>query len=125
MNDKVKYIYEGPVARNFSFTFLMQPNNAGDNAKIQAWIKRMKKMAAPDGGERETFWTFPDFVQLSWPKLDKLFKTGTLAINSITVNYTPDGLWSEHTGGLPTATRVSISYTELDYATKQKIEADW
>lgn len=121
LNEKVKYLYNGPEARNFSYNLHFQPNSSGENDAIQAWIKKVKAAAAPDHTVGTQFWKFPMFFEMQWPKIDKLFKTGTVALNNITVNYTPDGMWSEHTDGLPTATKVSLSFTELDYATRDRI----
>lgn len=125
LNEKVKFLYEGPEARTFNFNLLFQPNNVGEQADIQAWITRVKKDSSPDYALGTQFWKYPSFMKLEWPTMEGLFKTGVVACNGITVNYTPDGLWSQHTDGKPTATKVSLSFTELDYVTKTEVDGGW
>jgi hypothetical protein len=123
--DNKKLLFEGLDFRQFQFSLLFQPNNPAEQADVQNWITRVKIDSAPDLVLGDAFYKYPDFFQLSWPKLDNLFVTGPLALTNITVNYTPEGLWSENTDEMPTATRVNLSFTEIDLPVKDKIEGGW
>lgn len=121
LNDKMKMLFDNIPFRTFSFPLLFQPKSQAENALIHAWINTVKLKSAPSYLEGQAFFKFPDFIKLEWPRLNKLFTTGALACTNVSVNYTPNGIWSQHTDGLPTAVSVNLSFTEVELATKENI----
>jgi hypothetical protein len=68
------------------------------------------------------FFDYPDEFIISFPKNESfLFKIGTSVLTDFTVNYTPDGGSYFHENGAPVSVSMSLSFTELDVITKDKI----
>lgn len=124
VDDKKKLLFTGLDFRTFNFSIKFQPKNAVEQVMVQDYIADMKMRSAPRRGGGSYF-EYPDFFQLDFPRLGNLFGTGELAMTNITVNYTPDGMWTEHTDGKPTATLISLAYTEVELADKAKIGKGW
>lgn len=125
VNERKKLIFEGLDFRTFSFSLLLQPNNAGEQGAMEAWIRRVKFDSAPDVQANGGLFIYPDYFVFEWEKMNNLFKTGPCAITNISVNYTPDGIWSENVDAKPTAMRVNLAISEIEIATKEKIGAGW
>lgn len=121
LNDKMKMLFDNIPFRTFTFPLLFQPKDQAENALIHAWINTVKLKSAPSYLEGQAFFKFPDFIKLEFPRLNKLFITGALACTNVAVNYTPNGIWSQHTDGLPTSVAVTLSFTEVELATKENI----
>ena len=49
-------------------------------------------------------------------------KIATCILQSMRVNYTPDGQWATHENGAPVAVQISLSFKELTVLTKDKID---
>jgi hypothetical protein len=53
---------------------------------------------------------------------DRLYKVGTSVIESISVDYAPNG-WSAHSNGAPVQTRLTMNFREIDIVDRTRLKA--
>lgn len=121
VNPHLAVLFTGPRFRTHQFSYKLSPRSAGESSALFYIIKSFKKAMAPkiDG---LAFFDYPDEFIISFPKNESfLFKIGTSVLTDFTVNYTPDGGSYFHENGAPVSVSMSLSFTELDVITKDKI----
>ena len=132
-NSRLKILFESIPFRTFSFPWLLQPKSAGEAQQIDNWIYELKLRSAPFLDEGEVFFRYPDTFRLQWfnrgdggggsrlGDTHPLFSTGELVCTGVSVNYTPQGMWSQHHDGFSTSIQVTASFMETELATRDNI----
>ncbi len=121
-------LFEGIEFRKFNMSFTFTPYSAKEAQDVREIVKLFRKWSAPQkttlGGGM--FWNPPavfgvDFKfnnsqNLNIPKLKDC------VIESVEVNYAPNGMWSAHSDGAPVQTTVTLSLQEMDLVDRTDIE---
>ena len=121
LNPNAEMLFQGPVIRDFSFSFLMIARNRGEGDEIRKIIRFLKLGMAPKF-RNTTYLKNPDIFTLQYKsgkgENDVLntvnrFNPGGLALTTMAVDYAPNGYWSAYTDSQPVAVKMDLSFTEL------------
>lgn len=129
INKRNKALFRDLPFRQVSFAFNLRPRSKDMAAKYMEQIELLKVESAPkliqDGSlwsVEETTWELT-LATSAPPPADILFHSKDLVITDLTVNYTPNGFWSQHKDGYPTQVELSISLMELSLAHKDRLKS--
>lgn len=118
-NPNVEVVYQGPVLRDFSFSFTFAPKNSTEARAIKDIIFEFKKWSAPTvEGAQGGMLKIPDVWLVRYNGLFKFnvnpFKKATL--KGVDVGYNP-GLNTHMTfdDGEPVVITIRLDFTEVDY----------
>ena len=121
LNPNAEMLFQGPVIRDFSFSFLMIARSEKEGVEIRKIIREFKLGMAPKFRNR-VFLETPDVFTLEYKngKTDKdvlktanRFNPGGLALTTMNVDYAPNGYWSAYRDSQPVALKIDLNFTEL------------
>ena len=121
LNPNAEMLFQGPVIRDFSFSFLMIARNEKEGDEIRRIIRFLKLGMAPKF-RNTTYLKNPDIFTLQYKSgggqndvLDTVnrFNPGGLALTTMAVDYAPNGYWSAYKDSQPVAIKMDLSFTEL------------
>ena len=121
LNPNAEMLFQGPVIRDFSFSFLMIARNEKEGKDIRKIIRFLKLGMAPKF-RNTTYLKNPDIFTLQYKsgkgENDVLntvnrFNPGGLALTTMAVDYAPNGYWSAYRDSQPVAVKMDLSFTEL------------
>jgi len=121
LNPNAEMLFQGPVIRDFSFSFLMIARNEKEGREIRRIIRFLKLGMAPKF-RNTTYLKNPDIFTLQYKsgkgENDVLntvnrFNPGGLALTTMAVDYAPNGYWSAYRDSQPVAIKMDLSFTEL------------
>ena len=121
LNPNAEMLFQGPVIRDFSFSFLMIARSQKEGDEIRRIIRFLKLGMAPKF-RNTTYLKNPDIFTLQYKsgkgENDVLntvnrFNPGGLALTTMAVDYAPNGYWSAYTDSQPVAVKMDLSFTEL------------
>ena len=118
LNPNAEVLFQGPVIRDFSFSFVMIARSEKEGAEIRKIIRFLKLGMAPKF-RSTTFLKNPDVFLLEYRSGDGVLKTvnrfnpGGLALQTMSVDYSPNGYWSAYRDSQPVQLKMDLSFTEL------------
>ena len=118
LNKNMELLFNGPRLRGFSFTFRMSPRDPEEAKAVRGIIRQFKQGMSPKKGQTFTFIKAPHTFFIGYyhkgstsPWLN-MFKE--CALESMTMNYTPDGQYSTFYDGPMTSYEMQLSFKELE-----------
>tara|TARA_B100000900_G_C20569352_1_gene712561 strand:- start:614 stop:1951 length:1338 start_codon:yes stop_codon:yes gene_type:complete len=117
-NPNAEVLFQGPVIRDFSFSFVMIARSQKEGDVIRKIIRFLKLGMAPKF-RSTTFLKNPDVFLLEYRSgtnvLDTVnrFNPGGLALQTMSVDYSPNGYWSAYRDSQPVQLKMDLSFTEL------------
>jgi len=118
LNPNAEVLFQGPVIRDFSFSFVMIARSQREGAEIRKIIRFLKLGMAPKF-RSTTFLKNPDVFMLEYRSGNSVLNTvnrfnpGGLALKTMSVDYAPNGYWSAYKDSQPVALKMDLSFTEL------------
>ena len=121
LNPNAEMLFQGPVIRDFAFSFLMVARSQKEGERIRRIIRFLKLGMAPKF-RSTTFLKAPDIFTLHYKngigendvlKTVNLFNPGGLALTTMNVDYAPFGYWSAYRDSQPVAVKMDLNFTEL------------
>ena len=118
LNPNAEMLFQGPVIRDFGFSFVMIARSEEEGREIRSIIKFLKLGMAPKF-RSTTFLENPDVFTLEYRSGNELLKTvnrfspGGLALTTMRVDYAPNGYWSAYRDSQPVAVKMDLDFTEL------------
>jgi len=118
LNPNAEMLFQGPVIRDFNFSFLMIARSVDEGRQIRRIIKWFKKGMAPKF-RNTTIIKSPDIFTLEYRNAGGLLKTvnrfnpGGLALTTVNIDYAPSGYWSAYRDSQPVAVKMDLNFTEL------------
>ena len=116
-NPNTELLFQGPQLRAFSFNFKMTPRNANEANTIKSIIKFFKFHMAPKTSDANLFLKAPNIFKIEY------FHRGgqhtginlikDCALQSCTVNYTPDGTYMSYQDGAMFSYDLQLQFMEL------------
>ena len=121
LNPNSEMLFQGPVIRDFAFSFLMVARSEKEGDEIRRIIRFLKLGMAPKF-RSTTYLKNPDIFTLHYKNgtsdndiLNTVnrFNPGGLALTTMAVDYAPNGYWSAYKDSQPVAVKMDLSFTEL------------
>ena len=118
LNPNAEVLFQGPVIRDFAFSFVMIARSQREGAEIRKIIRFLKLGMAPKF-RSTTFLKNPDVFMLEYRSGNSVLNTvnrfnpGGLALKTMSVDYAPNGYWSAYKDSQPVALKMDLSFTEL------------
>ena len=121
LNPNAEMLFQGPVIRDFAFSFIMLARSQEEGKRIRKIIRFLKLGMAPKF-RSTTFLKAPDIFTLHYKngegendvlKTVNLFNPGGLALTTMNVDYAPFGYWSAYRDSQPVAVKMDLNFTEL------------
>ena len=118
LNKNMELLFNGPRLRGFSFTFRMSPRNPEEAKAVRGIIRQFKQGMSPKKGKTFTFikaphtWFIGYYHKGSTSPWLNMFKE--CALESMSMDYTPDGQYSTFTDGALTSYQMQLSFKELE-----------
>ena len=118
MNPNMELLFKKPALRPFNFTFKLAPRSKDEGKEVIQIIRTFKQAMAPIKSASYLFLKSPYTFRLQYlhrgsphPALN-LFKE--CALQTLTVNYAPEGQYATYEDGVPTAYEMQMQFTELE-----------
>ena len=118
LNPNAEVLFQGPVIRDFAFSFIMIARSQKEGAEIRRIIRELKIGMAPKF-RSTTFLKNPDIFSLEYRSGGSVlntvnrFSAGGLALQTMSVDYSPNGYWSAYRDSQPVQLKMDLSFTEL------------
>ena len=121
LNPNAEMLFQGPVIRDFAFSFIMIARSQKEGNEIRKIIRFLKLGMAPKY-RTTTYLKAPDVFTLEYKngvgnndqlKTVNLFNPGGLALTTMNVDYAPNGYWSAYRDSQPVALKMDLNFTEL------------
>ena len=121
LNPNAEMLFQGPVIRDFTFSFIMIARSEKEGKEIRKIIRFLKLGMAPKF-QNNTFIANPDVFLLYYKnglrendvlKTVNRFNPGGLALTTMNVDYAPNGYWSAYEDSQPVAVKMDLNFTEL------------
>ena len=121
LNPNAEMLFQGPVIRDFAFSFLMIARSQKEGETIRKILRFLKVGMAPKF-RTTTYLKAPDVFTLEYKNgkgQDDLLKTvnqfnpGGLALTTMNVDYAPNGYWSAYRDSQPVILKMDLNFTEL------------
>ena len=121
LNPNAEMLFQGPVIRDFNFSFLMIARSKREGDEIRKIIRFLKLGMAPKF-RSTTYLKNPDIFTLHYKngttdddflRTVNQFNPGGLALTTMAVDYAPNGYWSAYKDSQPVAIKMDLSFTEL------------
>jgi hypothetical protein len=118
MNPNMELLFKKPALRPFNFTFKLAPRSREEGEEVIQIIRSFKQAMAPIKSASYLFLKSPYTFRLQYlhrgsphPALN-LFKE--CALQTLTVNYAPEGQYATYEDGVPTAYEMQMQFQELE-----------
>ena len=121
LNPNAEMLFQGPVIRDFAFSFIMIARSQEEGQRIRKIIRFLKLGMAPKF-RSTTFLKSPDIFTLHYKnglgendylKTVNQFNPGGLALTTMNVDYAPFGYWSAYRDSQPVSVKMDLNFTEL------------
>ena len=121
LNPNAEMLFQGPVIRDFAFSFIMIARSQKEGNEIRKIIRFLKLGMAPKF-RTTTYLKAPDVFTLQYKngtrdndqlKTVNQFNPGGLALTTMNVDYAPNGYWSAYRDSQPVALKMDLNFTEL------------
>lgn len=129
INPKQQMLFTGIDFRTYQMVFTFTPYSRDEANEVKNIIRTFKQHAAPrlvTGAGM--FWVPPSIFKLDFlfngKKNPNVSKVAESVIESIDVNYSPNGQWSAHDDGAPIQTVLTINFKEIKLIHRDMIEKE-
>ena len=126
MNPNMELLFSAPGMRNFSFAFTLAPRNQDEAMTIIKIIRFFKQGMAPIRSKSRLFLKSPHTFRLAYKRnghMDDgigikdhpyLNKFKECALNTFSVDYTPNANYSTYEDGVMTSYQITMNFQELN-----------
>ena len=116
-NPNTELLFQGPQLRAFSFNFKMTPRSSGEAETVKSIIKFFKFHMAPKTSDANLFLKAPNIFRIEYFNKGQQHTGINLikdcALQSCTVNYTPDGTYMSYEDGAMFSYDLQLQFMEL------------
>jgi hypothetical protein len=126
-NPNAEQLFKGMDFRKFDFNFDMTPRNKKEADAILNIINTFKYFMHPEKTD-DNFLIFPAEFEIEFYSGGNvnqfLGSLSTCALTDMSVNYTPNGLWSalQGTDGYAQSVNLRLQFTEMELLTKNRLD---
>lgn len=130
INPQVQLLFKAVGLRQFQMEFMFSAKSPDESAAIKNIVQRFKFHAAPEiagnaaGSKSGLFFVVPSTFNIDFLFSGKtnpyLHKIGECVLETVTVDYAPNG-WASFNDGSPTQVRLNLTFKEVDIVDKSKV----
>jgi hypothetical protein len=133
VNPQLQMIFQGVGFRHFQLAFTFTPSSQAEAETVASIISTFKYHFAPDilsatSARDGLFFVPPSYFNIEFmfnsTENQYLPKYGDCVLDSIDVNYAPNG-FAAHIDGAPVQTQLMLSFKEIEIVTKSKLQSDY
>jgi hypothetical protein len=114
----MELLFQGPQLRPFSFTFKLSARSESESKRIREIIRFFKQGMSPIRSESNLFLKAPHTFQLRYLHKNKdhdyLNRFKECALQSFTVDYTPEGQYATFHTGAMVSYQITMQLQELE-----------
>lgn len=118
LNPNMELLFEGPTLRTFRFAFKFTPRNDKEAIQIKQIIRCFKENSAPKVGGSGTFLKTPKVFELTYMQganpHEFLNKFKQCFLETVSVNYTADGVYATYDDGTPVSMVMNLTFREIE-----------
>ena len=121
INPNLELLFSGPALRTFSFQFKLNAREAAESREIVKILRFFKQGSAAQKSKSHLFLKSPHTFQIQYlhrgPEGDEnrfMNKIKECALQSVAVNYTPEGNYATFDDGAMTSYELTLSFSELE-----------
>ena len=118
LNPNLELLFGGPTLRPFNFTFKMSARSEAEAKQIIGIIRFFKQGMAPQKSDSNLFLKSPHTFKIKYLHQNNehkfLNKFKECALQSLTVNYTPEGQYATFYDGPMVSYEISMQFQELE-----------
>ena len=119
MNPNMELLFNGPALRSFGFSFKLSPRSPREAETVVKIIRFFKQGMSVIKSQSNFFLKAPHTFQLEYKHGGRsdhkyLNKFKECALQSCTVQYTPDGNYNTFTDGVMTSYSIQLGFNELE-----------
>ena len=118
VNKNMELLFNGPKLRGFTFTFRLSARNSDEAETCKGIIRQFKQGMSPKKGEKFIFIKAPHTFFIGYyhkgASSSWLNNIKECALESMNVQYTPDGQYSTFYDGAITSYQMQLSFKELE-----------
>jgi len=125
-NTRAEQLFKRVTFRSFNMLYNFAPKSEAEAANVLSIIRMFKHHMLPEYKDTATFlFLYPSDFNIKYYVGDKenqyLEKNFTCVLTNISINYSPNGIFSTFPNGMPTMIDLTMSFTELSLATKETV----
>jgi hypothetical protein len=135
-NPNSEQLFESMKHRSFSFSFLLAPKSSGEASNVLNIINTFKYHMHPELTS-QNYLILPSEFEIEFYSSTAgvpnrhIGRISTCALTGVTVNYTPNGVWSSFGldekdsdwSGMAPMIQLQLEFAELDLLTKDRLES--
>ena len=118
LNPNMELLFKGPSLRPFTFAFKLAPRSSKEAETVIAILRFFKQGMAPIKSSSNLFLKSPNTFKLCYYHRGQphrfLNKFKECALQSVALEYTPDGNYATYEDGVMTAYNLTLSFNELE-----------
>lgn len=118
INPNLELLFSGPALRQFQFQFKLSARNESERDQIAGILKFFKQGSAVQRSKANLFLKSPNTFKIEyWHKggLNQYInRIKECALQSVSVNYTPEGTYAIHPDGSMISYELSLAFSELE-----------
>lgn len=127
-NPRKEQVFKSVDFRTFQFEYQFFPRDAKEAEKVENIIKTLKMHMHPEFKDTNKFlYIYPSEFDIVYynngVENPHLHRHTSCVLTEMSVNYTPNAVFSTFEGGMPTQINVQLSFRELSLLDKDKIKA--
>lgn len=126
-NPKKEQVFKGVNFRTFSFDYKFFPRNSNEASNVLDIIKQFKYHMHPEFKDNNNFvYIYPSefdiFYYQNGQENLNLHRHTSCVLTDMTINYTPNGMFTTFPDGMPTQIDITLAFRELALLTKDKVK---
>lgn len=126
-NPKKEQVFKGVDFRTFSFDYQFFPRDEKEAANVLRIIEEFKYHMHPEFKDNNNFvYIYPSEFDITYFANGKenrnLHRHTSCVLTNMSVNYTPNGMFTTFANGMPTQINVTLEFRELALLTKDKVK---
>ena len=118
LNPNMELLFKGPSLRPFTFAFKLAPRSSKEAETVIAILRFFKQGMAPIKSSSNLFLKSPNTFKLCYYHRGQphrfLNKFKECALQSVALEYTPDGNYATYEDGVMTAYNMTLTFNELE-----------
>lgn len=112
-------LFKSPKFKSHNFSWKLVPKNRAETEELEDIISLFKYHMLPSVSTGGIFFGYPEILQIRlYPRDSYLYKFKPCVVDSVSVNYAPNGPSFYRETGAPTAVEFTVSLQEIEIWTK-------